>query len=107
MNRLNTTHAWRRPGIASRAIKRAMKKFTDRHQSKQEKISATTFIIEVIGKQGDKQQTRRRPALQQQINQYKSDKQPEENTIAECHWGLPGVISEDIAQTVQVYIQSG
>ena len=63
-------------------------KVTDRHQSKQEEISATTFIIEVIGKQGDKQQTRRRPALQQQINQYKSDKQPEENTTAEYHRGL-------------------
>ena len=50
--------------------------------------------------------TQRRPALQQQINQYKSDKQPEENTTAEYHRGLR-VISEDIAQTVQVYIQSG
>lgn len=105
MNRLNTTHALRSQGIASRAIKRAMKSHRPSPvQAGRNKCHY--FYNRSNRKQGDKQQTRRRPALQQQINQYKSDKQPEENTTAEYHRGLR-VISEDIAQTVQVYIQSG
>ncbi len=69
MNRLNATHAFTLPGNGGPRHQAGNEKVADRHQSKQEEISATAFIIEVIGKQGDEHQARRRAALQKQIKQ--------------------------------------
>ena len=45
----------------------------------QEKVSSAPFIIKIIGECGNKQQACSQTALQQQINQYKCCKQPQEN----------------------------
>ena len=75
----------------------------NRDKCQQEKVSSATFIIKIIGECGNKQQTCSQTALQQQINQYKCCKQPQENAATEYHRRLR-VINEYVSQTVKVNI---
>ena len=79
------------------------KKIADCNNSKQKEVCATAFIIKVIGKKGNKQDTGRILSSQQHINDHKSSKQPEEDTTAEYHWCLR-IISQHLFETAKIYI---
>ena len=60
-------------------------KVANRDNGKQEKVSTATFIVEVIRKKGDKQDTGCIFMLQQYVHHHKSGKQPKKDTTTEYH----------------------
>ena len=63
----------------------AKKEIANRDKSKQEEVGAATLIIEVIRKEGDKQDAGSVFMLQQHIHHQESGKQPKEDTATEYH----------------------
>ncbi len=75
------------------------KEIANGDKPQQEKVSAATLVIEVVGKQSDKQQTCRSAMLQHQIDQHEGGKQPKKDTATENHR------YEHTAQPLRVYVK--
>ncbi len=101
MHKLHTTNSFRFQGCTVSSILRASKKSDTVTMPNRKEIKPAALIIEIIRKQGNKQQTRRSLFLQNQVNQAESEKKQQEEATAENH-RLRRIVRQHILKSVPV-----